>query len=223
MLRIKTARSYLVGLGVLLLVIAVVIFSVWPRNDKSIVLPNLTGAHSIAIEDDWDGLDSLAPVQAHYLLERTGEQFTGKAHFSVAGYEKPRVAVEDVAIPGETVEEFLKMLAQAPLTENEYIPQASPPTDDYPFAKIQLQLEAETVTFFSQSLGDASRWEVVFAGGGRSPWGVTLKGKDYGIYSARPGEALGALQPYLKKDVLARLIDPKYILPTAVPNPTQNP
>src|SRR4051794_21756002 len=50
---------------------------------KDVVLPKLTEAHSIQIEDDWDGYNTAAPVLAQYDLARTANGFSGQGHFQM--------------------------------------------------------------------------------------------------------------------------------------------
>ncbi len=181
------------------------------------VLAQLTQAQKFRIEDDWTGLSPLAPIDAHYDLRRQGDQFTGKANFSVAGYTRERTAVEEIAIPETIASDFLKMLSETPIEPPRYAlgegPQYEPymdHTDDYPSIRIEIELKDQTVNFFTSSQGE-----------NHVPWAVSVGEKLYIINSDQPMRALKLLAPYLKKDTLRKLIDNTYIgMPTTgMPDP----
>ena len=161
----------------------------------------LTQAHSIRIQDNYEGFSPISPVKAHYILKRSQnqKQFTGKASFDVGGRSFPesrrREASVDLTIPFEAVQTFLRMLDSSPLKEGNYVPPINQ-GDDYPSfsIKIELELKTGTVVFFTQSQGDD-----------HVPWGVVFKRKEYVINSDIPTKALDQLKPYLKPDVLERL------------------
>ena len=161
----------------------------------------LTQAHSIRIQDDYEGFSPISPVNAHYniKLSQNQKQFIGKASFVVGGRSFPesrrRQASADLTIPFEAVQTFLRMLDSSPLKEGNYIPLINQ-GDDYPSFSIEIKLELKTgtVVFFTQSQGDD-----------HVPWGVVFKRKEYVINSDVPAKALSQLKPYLKPDVLERL------------------
>jgi hypothetical protein len=191
---LRTRGKLLIPLGLVLVgVVAVVGVQACfgPRSDAD--LSQLINASSIHIEDDWTGLSFLAPLEAHYDLTRQGNVFIGKAHFSVARYQRARTADEDISIPIEVVQDFLEMLSQSPAVYGNYAPRIEW-TDDYPSLVIEISMETETISFHSKSQGE-----------GHVPWGLDQKGHMYIINSNQPAKALAILEPYFKKDVLDRL------------------
>jgi len=150
---------------------------------------------SIRIQDDWTGYSSLAPIEAHYFLERNEDKFSGEVHFSVAGYsEHPKTTTENIEIPLEVVQAFLEMLAKSPLDYGEYVPEFTH-TDDYPDIRIELESDSESITFFTTSQG-----------ADHVPWAAILDGKTYVVDSDIPAKALAILEPFLKRDVLESLL-----------------
>ncbi|HXV98007.1 MAG TPA: hypothetical protein VEC93_06255, partial [Anaerolineae bacterium] len=157
-------------------------------------LPDLNQVQTIRIRDEWNGLSPIAPLGATYDLERAGDHFAGTANFTVGGRGGNSLqATEAVELPPEAVQTFLQTLASAPLTEGAYQPNITH-TDDYPAIYIELELGTGTMTFFTQSQGEA-----------HVPWGAEFNGKTYVINSDAPAKALAALEPYLKRDVLDQL------------------
>ncbi|RKZ80057.1 MAG: hypothetical protein DRR19_24160 [Candidatus Parabeggiatoa sp. nov. 1] len=157
------------------------------RSESSLRV--LEKASLFLIQDEWIGLSSLAPLKAHYMLERHTNQFSGGASFSVGGASgNPCKSVEDITIPVEVVQKFLQMLTRSPLEKGHYEPKITH-TDDYPSIKITLQTDTGIVAFFTQSQGV-----------GHVPWGVTFEKTTYVINSDIPAKALEILKPYLKKD-----------------------
>jgi hypothetical protein len=71
-------------------------------------------------------------------------------------------------------------------------------TDDYPSITIKLHIKGDTVVIFTKSQGKD-----------HIPWGVTLKGETFVAESDVPARALNQLEPYLKGDVLQKLIEQK--------------
>jgi len=157
---------------------------------------DLTQARAIRIEDDWNGLSTVAPLKAHYDLQRGASGFSGKASFSAGGNRRrPKETVEEISIPGDKAEAFLKMLSDAPMKPGAYVPKIRH-TDDYPSIKIQVETKNETVVFFTESQGED-----------HIPWGATVSGKSYVIDSDVPSKALQSLRRYLKRDVLNKLAE----------------
>ncbi len=107
----------------------------------------------------------------------------------------------DVAIPLDVVQGFLRMLAESPLEGSIYLHPANAVSDNHPSTKIELDLETETVSFFTTSQR---------AGG--IPWGLTFESvtfvlAPYVVSSDIPMKALETLGPYLEREVQASLID----------------
>jgi len=152
-------------------------------------LKALAGARLIRIQDGWGGLGPSR--SAHYELHPSENQFTGEATFSVGGLNK----TENIQIPFNAAQTFFRILGEASLENKEYFPQIWH-TDDYPSLKIELDLEDEAVTFFTESQGES-----------HVPWAVKIGEKTYVIDSDVPARALAALNPYLKRDVMKKLHD----------------
>jgi hypothetical protein len=164
------------------------IFSV-ERDKSDSSLPLLEKASSIKIQDEWIGLSPYIPLEAHYTLHRKNNQFSGIAAFSVCKLiGLLRESVEDITIPLEVVQKFLKMLTSFPREEGNYKPKMIH-SDDYPSIKITLETDRGTVLFFTRSQG-----------AGHVPWGVTFDRTTYIINSDIPAKAIEILKPYLKKD-----------------------
>src|SRR5689334_16327757 len=151
------------------------------------ILARLSAAHRIHIENDWTGLSPFAPMTAHYTLERKPEGFRGEATFSAGGYSGPaNKTVENIAVPLDRADLFLQMLSKCPMKSGDYEPKIEH-TDDYPSIKLEIELENESVTFFTKSQGE-----------GNTPWGVTIRGTTYVVESDIPAKALEMLEPHLK-------------------------
>ncbi len=160
-------------------------------------VPDLLQADSIQIKNSWAGLALV--TKQHHSLQRDDKAFRGKAQFSVArrNSEQPRQAIEDIEIPLDVAQSFLKTLASLPLKEGKYEPKIEH-TDDHPSISIELNVKGETVVIFTESQGKD-----------HIPWGVTFKGKTFVAASDIPARALNQLGPYLKHDVLQNLIEQK--------------
>jgi hypothetical protein len=178
-----------------------------------VTLPQLTGAQSIRIEDDWTGKSYLAPLLAHYDLARSGDEFRGQGFFSIASYSSKLFFQEtqEITIPISIMHDFLSKLQQVHPEEGNYPP--APCCDDYPTVHIKVQLPAERVVFFTNSpLGGLvskpppkSR-DLWVGRQANIPWGLSLKDKIYLINSPAPAEALATIDPYLRKDVWDKLL-----------------
>ena len=174
------------------------------RQDVAEVFQQLAefpNVQAIRIEDDWQGFGSISSREAHYALERRSSLSSGPGVLLVASWSNgQQEALVDVVVPLDVVQGFLRMLAGSPLDQGIYLPSRGM-TDNYPSTKIELDLETDTVVFFTTSQG---------AGG--IPWGLTLKDVTfvpaaYVINSDIPMGALETLGPYLEREVLASLID----------------
>ena len=183
----------------LLIAYSLCLLSCNSKNSSQGVIPDLSQSDSIQISDEWTGLSRVAPIEANYSLARSGEGFSGEAKFSVAGYSKQTelTASEAIVIPSAAAETFLKALSSLTLKEGKYEPKIEH-TDDYPSTSIELKLKGDTIRIFTKSQG-----------AGHAPWGVEFKGKTYTVESDVPAKALQGLEPYLKRDVLQRLIEQK--------------
>src|SRR5215469_11907868 len=66
---------------------------------------DLTQARAIRIEDDWNGLSTVAPLKAHYDLRRSASGFNGRACFSAGGNRRrSKETQEDISIPIDRAE-----------------------------------------------------------------------------------------------------------------------
>lgn len=185
--------------SLLLIAYSLCFLSCGSKSSLQSIIPDLAQTDSIQISDEWTGLSRVAPIEANYSLARSGEGFSGEAKFSVAGYSEQTelTASEAVAIPATATETFLKTLSSLTLKEGKYVPKIEH-TDDYPSISIELKLKTDAFRVFTKSQGE-----------GHAPWGVEFKGKTYIVESDAPAKALTALEPYLKRDVLQKLIEQK--------------
>jgi len=160
------------------------------------VLPDLARAQTIVIDDVWNGFSRIAPIEAHYVLQRAPNGFSGRADFSAGGGYPggPTRARADVAVPPAPVDAFFRMLAQAPLHAGEYTPKRRR-SDDYPDLTITITIDGKDVLFSSQSQGKE-----------RAPWLVHSGDADYVSDSGVPADALEKLAPYLRRDVLDAIV-----------------
>jgi hypothetical protein len=132
------------------------------------------------------GLSELGPLGKRYLLRPEGEPFVGKAIFSVGGGPNVTTRELPISIPRETIQEFLRLLSEAPLEKGTYHPSITH-TDDYPSQKIDLVRADAQLSFYSESQGDTA-----------VPWGATFGGENYTVNSKNPADALAKIRPYLK-------------------------
>ncbi|HKP53304.1 MAG TPA: hypothetical protein VJ183_11720 [Chloroflexia bacterium] len=174
-----------------------------------VILTQLTQADSLKIEDDWTGLSLVAPIIAHYDLRRQNGNFVGTAYFSVAGYREARTATEEIDVPEEAALNFLRMLTQSPAVSGHYEARIEH-TDDYPSISIKIGIRNDSFEFFTSSQGED-----------HVPWGLHINGSTYVINSNQPAKALESLQPYLKSDILEKLIknEPLGMPETGSPSP----
>jgi hypothetical protein len=160
------------------------------------IVPDLTATsvHSISLQNDWSGLSQIAPIEAHYALELNGNNWSGQANFSVAGYSQhPRKAQRNITIPAEAMQAFLRTLADAPAQEGQYMPTITH-TDDYPKITIVVATAAGEVAIVSASQPE-----------GNVPWGLIFNQRQFVIDSDAPAKALAGLAPYLEQETLEQL------------------
>jgi hypothetical protein len=158
-------------------------------------LPTLTTvaqAQTVEIYNDWNGYSDITPILRHYKLRRERQELIGNAHVAVGGYGAAGVRQQQtkkVKIPAAQTAKFLAILAKTPLQVGKYQPQMER-SDDYPFVKIQIEIERKQIIFSSQSQSID-----------RSPWKVTIGNNnattEYISSSALPTQALQVLSPYL--------------------------
>jgi hypothetical protein len=161
------------------------------------VLPDLARAQAIAIDDVWNGFSRLAPIEAHYVLQRAANGFRGSADFSAGGGYPggPTHAQAQLTLPPAAASAFFATLAKTPLHGGEYTPKRRR-TDDYPDMTITITIDGKDVIFSSQSQGEE-----------RAPWLVHSGDADYVSDSGLPAAALAHLAPYLKRDVLDAIVE----------------
>lgn len=166
-------------------------------------IPNLAeilqiaNVRSLRLKDDWSGLPDYGPAEAHYFLQPKGKEFVGAVTFR-AGEDLLRNSLtdtEEISIPATVVQSFLNTLAKSQLQDIKY--ELTLWTDDYPYLEISIELQDETIEFYSEAQGEF-----------HAPWAVTFRNKTYVINSIVPMQALtDDFGPYLKKEKLAQLID----------------
>ena len=166
-----------------------------PIPSPETTLARLKEALAVTIEDSWVGLGN--PHKARYELERQGSGLIGKARFE-AGWSEGPTATANITVPVEATLDFLDTLAQSPAVYGHYEPRIKH-TDDYPSLSIEVRLPDQTVRFYSESQGET-----------HVPWGVDVKGDTFVINSDEPARALALLKPYLKQDVLRKLLDEQW-------------
>jgi hypothetical protein len=179
------------------------------NSTESIVppLPQLSEAQAMHIEDDWSGMNSIAPLIAHYDLVRGGDAFLGQGLFSIAGDSgRPLTDTQPITIPVSATSNFFNKLQQVKFQEGTY-PEA-PCCDNYPSLRIEFQLPTDKIVFFSTSpLGDFVSTRPPDKGDpwlGRreyTPWGLILKDRTYIVTSSLPAEAIATIDSYLRRDV----------------------
>jgi hypothetical protein len=166
-----------------------------PVPSPATTLARLKEAVELTIEDEWAGLG--VSHRAYYRLQRQTNGFTGKASFEV-GWAAPTAVIADVSVPMKAALEFFETLAQLPAVYGYYEPRIEH-TDDYPSVSIEVMLPDQTVRFYSRSQGENN-----------VPWGLDVKGDTFVINSDEPARALNLLRPYLKRDVLRKLVDEQF-------------
>ncbi|HEX2915392.1 MAG TPA: WD40 repeat domain-containing protein [Chloroflexia bacterium] len=172
--------------------------------------------NEVRLEDDWDGMSMIAPLVAHYTLERLNNGFEGEAVFGAGSRDNGGLETSrKIAIPLSEMQKFLKLLGNAPVKEGKYEPHIDH-TDDYPYRSIALETPGGPLKIYSSSQGRDN-----------IPWGASYAGKTFVLQSDTPARAFDVLEPYLARDVQKELInraekDPEPELP-ALPPPGQEP
>lgn len=167
-----------------------------PTVEPQKALSLITTTLAITMRDDWAGLSKASPIRAHYTLNRADDgSFTGLADFSAGDQSGTPVAMTDtITIPAGVMKDFLEKLVAIPLVEGEYTPKVEH-TDDYPNIAITVQVSSDTVSYYTQSQGD-----------NHVPWAISLANKTYVVDSPAIADAYALLTPYLKKDVLDKVV-----------------
>lgn len=169
--------------------------TILPIPSPDATLARLREAVAVEIEDAWVGLGN--PHKVLYELERQGSGLTGKARFE-AGWSEEVTATADITISEDTTLKFLETLAQSPAVYGHYEPRIEH-TDDYPSLSIDIRLPDQPVHFYSRSQGET-----------HVPWGLDIQDNTFIINSDEPAKALDLLKPYLKRDVLRKLLDEQW-------------
>lgn len=161
------------------------------------VLPELDRTQSFTIDEVWNGFTRVAPIESHYALQRSADGFAGHVEFSAGGGFPggPTRAAADVAVPQAVIDAFLRALAEAPIRPGSYVPKRGH-SDDYPDLTITVDVGGVPAIFASQSQGKQ-----------RAPWALRFGGREFVSDSAALATALALLDPYLERDVRARLIE----------------
>ncbi len=166
---------------------------------SSSVLAELSQARSIHIRKRVEyGISTQPWITEDYLLNHVTDQFTGQATFTVdkGWLLDSRQVTDTIAIPVNTVQAALQLLAEVPLEQGIYIPLLA---TDGGRSKIQISLELATdviVTFTFDSMNETDN----------SPWVITIGSETYLTQSNNLKKALEMLQPYLKSDIRDKLI-----------------
>ena len=171
---------------------ALALFVVVNRMAQTIRL-DLDNVQSVTIRDYWFGLSFLTPIESAYSLTEVNGAWVGTVRFSIS--VRLNMHEEAISIPAHVVREFRQILETAAPFAGEYTP-ARFYTDSYPSLTLGFQNEAGTFEVFSRSQGE----DYV-------PWAATVNGRSYVIDSAIPMRALETLMPYLKRDVLRKLLE----------------
>jgi ankyrin repeat protein len=124
-------------------------------------------AERVEIKAAWNGLGE--PSEQQHVLVRDGN----------------RVTAGGASVPAAAFDEFLALLAQAPLVRGKYVPYFEH-TDDYPSISISVFSPAGVVAFSTESQGPR-----------HVPWAAAVNGEAFVVPSDEPARALALLQPYL--------------------------
>jgi hypothetical protein len=165
---------------------------------RGFVIPEfsqISDCDSIVIADRWVGLSDIAPISAHYSIQKSGGAFRGKAIFMVGHDDHANTSVVKIEIPNTAIQSFLKMLSQTPVEKGTYKPRIQH-TDDFPEIVVDLGVKKKSFVFGTSSQGED-----------HVPWRVKFEGEEYIINSDIPGKALAILKPYMKRDELQRLME----------------
>jgi hypothetical protein len=174
-------------------------------------LPTLTKvvqAQTIEIYNDWNGYSDITPILRHYKLRRERQELVGNSHIAVGGYGAAGVRQQQtkrVKIPAAQTAKFLSILAKTPLQVGTYQPQMQR-SDDYPYVKIQIQIDRQQIIFSSQSQSiDRSPWKVTILTPSHAN-GQNNHIQEYISNSAVPTQALQVLSPYLDLPGIEQII-----------------
>lgn len=156
----------------------------------------ITSTQGITMRDDWAGLSKANPIRAHYTLNREADgSFSGLAEFAAGEQSGNAVTLTTtVTIPDDVIQKFLEALVAIPLKEGEYIPKLDR-TDDYPNIAFTIQVERDTVSYYTQSQGDT-----------HVPWAIALANKTYLVDTPAIADAYAMLDTYLRKDLLEQVV-----------------
>jgi hypothetical protein len=164
-------------------------------------LSTVVKAQTIEIYNDWNGYSDITPILRHYKLRRQRQESIGNAHIAVGGFGAAGVHQQQtkrVKIPAAQIDKFLAILAKTPLQVGTYQPLIER-SDDYPFVKIQIQIDRQQIIFSSQSQSiDLSPWKVTTSQNNTT--------KEYISNSALPHQALQVLSPYLDRPGIDQII-----------------
>ncbi len=171
-------------------------------------LSQIERADSIRIKDEWEGYGPFSPISAFWDLHRTQDGFAGTAIFRAHPHfplylSRPDLQGKvftdraDIVVPVGSVKNFLRRLSRAHLFKGKYVP-SIPRTASYPSISIEIEVDHETITFFTRSQGKE-----------HIPWGVTIQGETYVVVSSDvPARALEEdLDPHLKREMLEELLN----------------
>lgn len=133
---------------------------------------------------------------AKWNLERTTEEFAGRAEFSVSSFAGFRQsATAEIAVPRRNIDLFFGILASSPIQPGD---RALPSQ----WTSITLETSAGTVEFFREIPGgDAFTLEEQ----SRIGWSLLFAGRKYKVLNEAPQQALDEINPYLRRDLLDTL------------------
>jgi hypothetical protein len=164
-------------------------------------LATITRGQTIEIYNDWNGYSDITPILRHYKLQRKQQQFVGNAYMAIGGYGAGEIHQQKttaVKIPASVTTKFLATLATTPLQLGSYKPSRLR-TDDYPYIKIQVQIDRQQTIFSSKSQSV-----------GYAPWQITVRQgnitKQYISNSTVPAQALKILSPYIDRPEIDQII-----------------
>ena len=164
-------------------------------------LATITRGQKVEIYNDWIGYSDITPIIRHYKLHRKQQELIGKVYMAIGGYGAGGIHQQKtttVKIPVAVTTKFLATLATTPLQVGSYQPSRLR-TDDYPYIKIQIQIDRQQTIFSSKSQGV-----------GYAPWQITVRQgnitKQYISNSTVPAQALKILSPYLDQPEIDQII-----------------
>ena len=171
-------------------------------------LSQIERADSIRIKDEWEGYGPFSPISAFWDLHRTQDGFAGTAIFRAHPHFSPLSVASGSSRKGfhghgryccsfGECEKLPEQTFPAHLSTRAYVP-SIPRTASYPSISIEIEVDHETITFFTRSQGKD-----------HIPWGVTIQGETYVVVSSDvPARALEEdLDPHLKREMLEELLN----------------